>query len=78
MSPFASMKSIYSLFALGLALLVGLGGVAIAGRSPFSSRTEVLPVSVRDNPGSWRPIYGGYTPRPSSSGGSSGGFSGGK
>lgn len=78
MSPFASMKLIYGLFALGLVLLVGLGGLAIAGRSPSAPRTEVLPVSVRDNPGSWRPIYGGYSPRPSSSGGSSGGFSGGK
>lgn len=78
MSPFASMKLLYGLFAVGLALVLGLGGFAVAGRSLSAARAEVLPVSVRDNPGSWRPIYGGYTPRPSSSGGSSGGYSGGK
>lgn len=79
MSPFASTKLIDGLFALGVALLIGLGGLALGGRAPAGGDTAVMPVSVRENPGSWRPVYGGYSPPPSSSsGGSSGGFSGGK
>jgi hypothetical protein len=76
-----SLRSIDGLFALGLALLVVLGAIAVAGRSPWPNRTEQLQVSVRDNPSSWRPTYTVYHPYSSSGGGSSGssgGFSGGK
>lgn len=77
------MKNIYSLFVLGLVLLFGLGGLALVGISPHPTATEAIPMSVRDNPSSWRPAYGGYTGyrSPASSGSSSsssGGYSGGK
>jgi len=75
------MKLIYMLFAVGLALMVGLGGLAIGGVSPFPNAHEAVPVSVRDNPSSWRPAYiggTGYRSPSSSSSGSSGGYSGGK
>lgn len=52
--------------ALGLASFL-----AISGLAPGSPPREEVPVSARDNPGAWRPIYRGstgYTP-PSSSGG---------
>lgn len=54
------------LFWLGLAAFVALGGYA-----PGSPPREEVPVSARDNPGAWRPIYVGSTgyTSPSSSGG---------
>lgn len=70
---------IYSLFALGLALLVGLGGLALVGVSPLPNAHEAVPVTVRDNPSSWRPAYaGGAGYRSPTTSGSSGGYSGGK
>lgn len=81
MSTSSDMNLLYAIFGVGALLVVGLGGLAISGRTPWPNRTEQLPVSVRDNPSSWRPAYGGYTPYSPSSGGSSGssgGYSGGK
>lgn len=72
------MKMIYALFVLGLGLLVGLGGLALVGISPLPNATEAVPMSVRDNPSSWRPAYGGYTGYRAPASSSSGGYSGGK
>lgn len=75
------MKLIFLLFAVGVALMVGLGSLALGGVSPFATVHETVPVSVRDNPSSWRPAYiggTGYRSPSSSSSSSSGGYSGGK
>ena len=47
--------------AYGLALLSALGVVAYRGWS-FTTLEETrnVPISVRDNPGSYRSIYSGY------------------
>lgn len=53
--------------------------LALSGFSFTSNKPQVVPVTVRDNPASFRPSYGGWTgwhPSPSYSGG--GGFSFGK
>jgi hypothetical protein len=52
------MNLVTSHFALGLALLVGGGGLVATGWTPTQSKRETVPVSVRDNPASYKPSYG--------------------
>lgn len=52
---------IYSLFGL---ILLGLFGMTAYYRTPFfptsANQMRDVPKSVRDNPGAYRSIYGGY------------------
>jgi hypothetical protein len=53
-----SLEPRYLLF--GLAVLATLGFAEYRGWSPFNTgRTSTVPHSVRDNPGAYRPHYGG-------------------
>jgi hypothetical protein len=59
--------------AFGALVTCGCWALALAG-PPSTSRPEVMPMSVRDNPASFRPTYSLYSgwhplPSPSSSGG---------
>jgi hypothetical protein len=74
------LQQVYSLYGFAVLVVLVCGGVAISGRALKINQTEEVPVSVRDNPSSWRPSYGGYSPytRSSGSSSSSGGYSGGK
>lgn len=47
-------------FALGLALLAATGGMVATGWTPTSAQRETVPVSVRDNPASYKPSYALY------------------
>jgi hypothetical protein len=72
------MKVILGMLAFGAMLLVCGGLGSVAGCTPTTGRTEDVPVSIRDNPASWKPAYGGggvgyRVPTSSSSGGYSGG-----
>ncbi len=53
---------IYSLFGV---LLLGLFGMTAYYRTPFfpasANQMRGVPKSVRDNPGAYRSIYGGYS-----------------
>ena len=60
------------------AVLLLSGVIAVSGWAPGSSTREDVPLSVRDNPSSYRPVYvraHGWRPPPVSS---SGGYSSGK
>ncbi len=54
------MRILYAIFGLcaigGAAFLSHRGTILL---SPSISEARVLPKSVRDNPGSYRPVYGG-------------------
>jgi len=71
------MKIIAAMTFVGLAILAGSTLSTLTGFGVSSGSSETVPVSVRDNPSSYRPIYGGYTGyrAPVSS---SGGYSAGK
>ncbi|MCB9763217.1 MAG: hypothetical protein H6739_25800 [Alphaproteobacteria bacterium] len=59
-------------FIVGLLFSVGALGATLMGASPDDSITEKVPLSVRDNPASYKPSYvlfTGYHPRVTSSGG---------
>ena len=63
------------------ALIASVAGVAcvamgLLGYVPAGGRSETVPLSVRDNPSSYRPSYGYYTGwhPPSSTGGGGFGF----
>ncbi len=51
-------------------------GAAATGYVPSGGVSTVLPVSVRNNPASWRPVYAGWSGwhSPSSTGGGGFGF----
>ena len=55
------MTKLYLLYGL---IVVGLMGAAeYRGWALTSmSETKTVPKSIRDNPGSYRPVYGGYRP----------------
>jgi len=79
------MKIVVAMGALGAFILLCGGGLAVTGvGAGGAAGSEVVPVSVRSNPGSYRPTYAGqsgYSPVPvstSSGGYSSGGYSSGK
>ncbi len=44
-------------FGLGILMLLGAGGLVATGWTPTSARQENVPVSVRDNPASYKPSY---------------------
>lgn len=46
----------------GILVLLTAGAASFTGWSPFTGGGQriVSPKSVRDNPGAYRPIYGGY------------------
>jgi len=71
------MKVIVAMTLLGLLILGGSAVSTVLGAGVTTGGTEVVPVSVRDNPSSYRPVYGGYSGyrAPTSS---SGGYSAGK
>jgi hypothetical protein len=61
---------------LAVALAFASVGVAATGWVPSGGVSETLPVTVRDNPASWRPSYVGWSGwrSPSSTGGGGFGF----
>lgn len=70
---------VLSLIAIGVFILLCSGGTTLMGiGGGGTTRGEIIPVSVRANPSSYRPTYGGYTGyrAPVTSG--SGGYSAGK
>jgi hypothetical protein len=71
------MKVIAAMTFLGMFILAGAAFSAVSGIGVTSGSSEMVPVSVRANPSSYRPVYGGYTGyrAPVSS---SGGYSAGK
>lgn len=44
-------------FGLGLLLLAGASGIVATGWTPTRAKQETVPVSVRDNPASYKPSY---------------------
>lgn len=72
-------SKLYLLF--GTSAIALCWALAVTGFSFTYNKPEVVPLSVRDNPASFRPSYGGYTgwhPIPSGGGGFGGGFGFGK
>lgn len=71
------MKVIALMSFFGLVILGGSALSTVTGFGVSAGSSEIVPVSVRDNPSSYRPVYGGYTGyrAPVSS---SGGYSAGK
>ena len=72
------MKLVMVMTAVGLLFLGGSFVSTVFGLGGTTSTGDSVPVSVRDNPSSYRPIYGaptGYRPPGSTS---SGGYSAGK
>ncbi len=72
------MKLVMVMTALGLLFLGGSLASTVLGLGGSTSSGDTVPVSVRDNPSSYRPVYGaptGYRPPGSTS---SGGYSAGK
>ena len=65
-------------FVIGILALLAASGVAYTGWAPGTTQTEVVPITVRTNPSSYRPAYTGYHyySRPSTSSG--GGYRTGK
>lgn len=67
------MNAIAKHFALGVVLSLIAGFALWAGYVPNTATvSEQIPVSVRDNPASYRPIYiggSGWSPRTTGSGG---------
>ncbi len=64
--------------AIGILALLGASGIAYTGWAPGTSTTETVPVSVRTNPASYRPIYTGYHYYARTSTSSGGGYRTGK
>ncbi len=65
--------------AVGLLALLGAGGLATTGWAPSTrAKQEALPVSVRTNPASYRPVYTGYHAIVRTSSGTGGGYRSGK
>lgn len=57
-------------FLVALLVVGGVAAASVGGWVPDDSVTEIAPMSVRDNPGSYKPAYALYTgfhPRVSSS-----------
>jgi hypothetical protein len=50
---------IYSVLLLGLLGLTGYSGIPFLGAKV--NEAKVVPKTVRDNPGAYRSIYGGYS-----------------
>ena len=66
---------------VGTLLMAGCWAIAWFGVSVVPTRSEVVPVSVRENPASFRPSYilwTGWRPIPVSSSNGGGGFGFGK
>ncbi len=47
-------------FGLGLLLLAGAGSLVTTGWTPTRAKQTSVPVSVRDNPASYKPTYALY------------------
>ena len=71
------MKIVGLMSAFGLLILAGALVSTVSGVGVSSGSSESVPVSVRNNPSSYRPVYGNYSGyhAPVSS---SGGYSAGK
>ncbi len=71
------MKVVAFMTVLGVFILGGSFVSALTGVGVSTGSSETVPVSVRNNPSSYRPVYGGYSGyhAPVSS---SGGYSAGK
>jgi len=71
------MKIVGLMSAFGLLILAGALVSTVSGVGVSSGSSESVPVSVRNNPSSYRPVYGNYSGyhTPVSS---SGGYSAGK
>ena len=54
------MNLVSAHFGLGLLLLIGGAGLVTSGWSPTRTVRETVPVSVRDNPTSYKPSYAPY------------------
>lgn len=70
------MRIIIAMTVLGVVILSGSLLSTITGVGVTTGRSETVPVSVRSNPSSYRPVYGtysGYHTPVSSSGGYSAG-----
>lgn len=70
------MRIIIAMTILGVVILCGSALVAVTGGGITTSPKGSVPVSVRSNPSSYRPVYGnhsGYHAPVSSSGGYSAG-----
>lgn len=54
------MTKVYLLY--GLLVVGSMGYAQYQGWRPFASvnAARIVPKSVRDNPGSYRPVYGGF------------------
>lgn len=67
------MFNLHNLLGFGAAAIVGW--IVLTGWAPTRTPGEVVPESVRANPGSYRPVY---IPAYRGGGGSGGGWSSGK
>lgn len=56
MHPYAQLY-----LAAGTSLVALCWAIAISGWVPGAGSSEVVPSTVRDNPASFRPTYGGWT-----------------
>ena len=54
------MNLVTSHFGLGLLLLAGAGAMVTTGWTPTRAKQANVPVSVRDNPASYKPTYALY------------------
>ncbi len=72
------MKLSIALIAVGCVILFCSGALSLLGVGGGTSRSETIPVSVRDNPSSYRPAYAGYSGYRAPVTTSSGGYSSGK
>jgi len=71
------MRLVIFMCIIGVLLLAGSAFSTLTGIGASMGAAETVPVSVRNNPASYRPVYGGYSGyrAPTSS---SGGYSAGK
>lgn len=70
------MKIVIFMTILGVLILAGSFVSTVTGVGVTTGRSETVPISVRNNPSSYRPVYGtysGYHTPVSSSGGYSAG-----